>query len=103
MLGRITSDEIRRGLRFTPACASDVGLSPDQRQQFINGTRTLPSSPYPFAPEEMMRFRRRGHDTMISDAGTFRTCGDVRFESAIRRIADMRRARSRTSIYEYTP
>jgi hypothetical protein len=39
-------------------------LKLDQRQQFINGTRTLPSSPYPFAPEEMMRFRRLGHMTL---------------------------------------
>ena len=38
-----------------------------------------------------------------SGFGTFRISSDVRFESAIRRIADMGRARSPTSIYGYTP
>ena len=46
ILGRVTADDIRRRVRLylTLAFAADVGLTPEQLQQFIDGTRTLPRS-----------------------------------------------------------
>jgi hypothetical protein len=47
--------------------------------------------------------RQAGTTLALFSFGTFRTCGDGRFQSAMRHIAEMDWACSRTATYEYTP